>query len=248
MQSHDAQVNQQFGPRAAAYLTSAVHAQGADLTRIAQCLEGRDDARVLDLGFAIAPHVRSVTACDLSPQMLAVVTEAATQRGLNNITTRECAAEHLPFVDASVDAVCTRFSAHHWADVPRAMAEAHRVLVPGGRLFVIDIFAPSVPLLDTHLQTVELLRDVSHGRDYSLAEWHAHLSNAGFRLDHHDTWKLRMAFDTWIARMQTPADRAAVIRDLLLNAPEEVRAHFEVEPDGSFKIDAVSLEATRVGT
>ena len=114
---------------------------------------------------------------------------------------------------------------------------------------MIDILAPAMPLLDTHLQAVELLRDVSDGRDYSLGEWRAHLSGAGFRLDRHDTWRLRMDFPTWIARMQTPPDRTAVIRALLLNAPAEVREHFEVEveADGSFTIDAVSLETTRLG-
>src|SRR6185312_8172905 len=71
--SHEAVVGGQFGSRAAAYLTSAVHAQGRDLEALAALAHGRSEARVLDLGcggghvsFAVAPHVGEVVAYDLS--------------------------------------------------------------------------------------------------------------------------------------------------------------------------------------
>jgi ubiquinone/menaquinone biosynthesis C-methylase UbiE len=251
MATQYSQVDRQFGPQAAAYLTSNVHANGEDLKRAASRFEGQSSARVLDLGcgaghlsFAIAPHVREVIACDLSPNMLAVVADAAVTRGFTNIRTQECPAERLPFADASVDAVCTRFSAHHWSDVAKAMKEARRVLKPGGKLIVIDTCAADSALLDTHMQTVELLRDVSHCRNYSAKQWREFIAEAGFRLDQHDAWTLRMQFDEWIARMRTPADRASVIKGLLHGAPEEVRRHFNVEPDGSFTIDVMSFEGT----
>jgi len=253
MVSHDAQVNQQFGPTAAAYLSSPVHAQGEDLQRARELFEGSPTARVLDLGcgaghlsFAIAPQVQSVTAYDLSPQMLAVVAHAAEERGLKNLSTRQGVAESLPFADASFDAACTRFSAHHWSDVPRALAEVRRVLAPGGRLLVIDMCAPESPLLDTHLQTVELLRDVSHVRDFKPSEWRRMLLGAGFDVRAERQWKLRMEFDSWTARMRTPADRKEVIRGLLLGAPAEVRSYYAVEPDASFTPDTMSLEAILV--
>src|ERR1700744_2120930 len=92
-------VTGQFGARAAAYLSSAVHAQGADLESLADLVRGQRDARVLDLGcgaghvsFHVAPHVREVIAYDLSPEMLDVVSRAATQRGLANIVTQSGAA------------------------------------------------------------------------------------------------------------------------------------------------------------
>jgi len=78
--THQALVTEQFGPRADAYLTSAVHAEGEDLTAIAAMVRGHPRARVLDLGsgaghvsFAVAPHVAEVIAFDLSAAMLAVV-------------------------------------------------------------------------------------------------------------------------------------------------------------------------------
>jgi len=247
MISHNEQVDRQFGPVAAAYLTSQVHAQGADLGRAAERLRGC--ANVLDLGcgaghlaFAVAPGVGAIVACDLSADMLAAVTTEAARRGLPNLTTRRAAAEALPFDDASFDAVCTRFSAHHWADLARGVAEMRRVLKPGGRLIVIDIVAPPSPMFDTHLQAIELLRDPSHVRDHSLAEWGDRLARVGLVIAAHETWRLRMVFDTWVARMKTPADRVAVLRGLLQQAPREVRAHFDVGDDASFDIEAAWIE------
>ena len=106
----EALVNTQFGTQAAAYLTSAVHAQGPDLEALAALVAGKSEARVLDLGcggghvsFAVAKEVREVVAYDLSPDMLAVVAKAARERGLGNLSTQQGVAEKLPFAGASFD-------------------------------------------------------------------------------------------------------------------------------------------------
>src|SRR5579859_6577960 len=119
--SHEAVVNAQFGARAGAYLTSAVHAKGADLDALAALARQHPEAAALDLGcggghatFAVAPHVRSVVAYDLAPEMLAVVANAAATRGLGNVATQQGVVERLPFADASFDLVMSRYSAHHW--------------------------------------------------------------------------------------------------------------------------------------
>jgi ubiquinone/menaquinone biosynthesis C-methylase UbiE len=249
----------QFGSTAASYLTSAVHAQGADLEALKKLI-GRIAASsasaattVLDLGcggghvsFAVAPLASSVTACDLSAQMLEVVAAAALARNLSNIRTECAAAEKLPFADASFDIVITRFSAHHWSDVRAGLCEAHRVLKAGGRMIVIDIVAPEQPLLDTVLQSVEILRDASHVRDYRISEWSAMLSAAGFVVrDPVPQWRLKMVFADWIARMRTPAERVTAIRSLFDGAAEEVRHHFAVEADYSFTIASAFFEAVK---
>lgn len=251
MTSHDDQVNRQFGPAAAAYLTSSAHAQGADLVKLGNLMQGRSEALVLDLGcgaghvsFAVAPQVKSVTAFDLSEGMLAVVAQEARTRGLGNIVTRQGVAEQLPFADQSFDYVLTRFSAHHWAKLPQAMAELRRVLKGDGRVVIVDVLAPDAPLLDTHLQAIELLRDVSHVRNYSFAEWRGQLAAVGLQVDASDKWKLPLDFHAWVARIQTPADRVAVIRGLLQHAPQEVRDYLAWQPDLSFSLEVVMLEAS----
>jgi len=247
-------VVQQFGSTASAYLTSAVHAQGADLDMLRAAAQRLSHPSVLDLGcgaghasFAVAPHAQSVTAFDLSAQMLDVVAQAARERGLHNLETRQGNAAQLPFADASFDLVVTRFSAHHWLDVPAALREVARVLRPQGSFIVIDIVAPQEPLYDTTLQAVELLRDGSHVRDYRVCEWQARLDKAGFAHRVDNQWKLTMRFDDWTSRMRTPAPRVEAIRSLFDAAPEEARAYFALEEDYSFAIDAALFVATKRG-
>ena len=212
---HQDQVAGAFGATAAAYLSSQVHATGADLQRLAATLAATGGgAAVLDMGcgaghasFAVAPHVREVVAYDLAPQMLATVAEAAQARGLASIRTQQGAAEALPFADASFDWAISRLSAHHWRDVRRALAEARRVLKPGGRLLFIDIAGIDDPLYDTHIQAIELLRDASHIRDYRADEWIAMLDAAGFDAKVSERWRIALDFDSWVARMRTPPER-----------------------------------------
>lgn len=240
----------QFGAVASAYLASPVHAQGADLGRLTELARGTPGLAVLDLGcgaghaaFALAEGGAQVTAYDLAPEMLAVVEAEAGRRGLGGIRTRQGPAERLPFQDASFDLVVSRLSAHHWSDVPAAVSEAARVLRPHGGLVVIDVVAPETPLFDTILQTVEILRDPSHVRDYRVSEWAAMFRGAGFRTPAADTWTLPAEFASWTARMRTPELRAQAIRDVFDGAPAEARAHFSVQSDGSFSLDVAWLEA-----
>lgn len=244
-------VAQQFGNTASAYLTSTVHSQGADLARLREIAAAVPKRPVvLDLGcgaghasFAVASVAESVTAFDLSPEMLSVVAGAARDRGFENISTRQGNVASLPFADASFCMVVTRFSAHHWQDVPAALREVKRVLKPRGMLVIIDITAPEAPLYDTTLQAVELLRDGSHVRDYRPSEWLHMLGDAGFKAERVNDWKLEMKFDDWTARMRTPAERVTAIRSLFRTAPEETRDYFAVQPDDSFTIDSTLFRA-----
>jgi ubiquinone/menaquinone biosynthesis C-methylase UbiE len=249
---HDTLVATQFGGRAAAYVASAVHAQGEDLRDVAALVSGRGDARVLDLGcggghvaFAVASHVAEVVAYDLSDEMLGAVATEAAARGLGNVTTRRGPAEALPFDDGTFDVVCTRFSAHHWYDMPAGIAEAARVLKPGGAAAFIDVVAPAAVALDTFLQSVELLRDPSHVRDYTAEQWLATLDAAGFTVTRTVKRRLPMEFSSWIARMQTPPVRRDAVRALQAGASAPVATHFEIGPDGSFVLDTIAIEAER---
>jgi ubiquinone/menaquinone biosynthesis C-methylase UbiE len=249
MKHHD-QVADAFGSTAAAYLTSHVHATGADLQALAAAVATTPDATVLDMGcgaghasFAVAPHAQSVVAYDIAPQMLATVSAAASERGLGNIRTQQGAAETLPFDDASFDWVISRMSAHHWHDVPAALAEVRRVLKPGGQVLFVDIAGIDHPLLDTHIQAIELLRDGSHIRDYRADEWIAQFAAAGFTAMIRERWRLPIEFASWVARMRTPEPRVVAIRSLWDSAPDEVRQYFDVQPDHSFKLDAMMIEA-----
>jgi len=249
--SHDTLVQHQFGPRAAAYVSSAVHASGEDLAAIGEIARRHAPARALDLGtggghvaYALAPHAAQVTASDLSPAMLEVVAATAAQRGIANIDTQAAPAEALPFADATFDLLACRFSAHHWQDFVAGLRQARRVLKVGAPAVFVDVVSPGPAAFDTHLQTVELLRDPSHVRDYTVAQWLEALEQSGFRVQAVQTRRLRMDYASWVERMQTPEVHRAAIRALQQLAGAETVRHFEIEADGSFMLDTAQIEVT----
>ena len=247
---HDDRVREQFGPTARSYVTSAVHATGDDLAWIATRAAALRPRRALDLGcggghvaYAIAPHAGAVTACDLSSDMLAAVEAEAARRQIGNIETIVASAEALPLPDGGFDFLACRFSAHHWRDAEAGLREARRVLARGAPALFIDIVSPGEAARDTHLQSVELLRDTSHVRDYSQAEWAAMLTRAGFSVGAVVTARLRMDFADWTARMRTPSVQVEAIRALQAAASDTVARHYAIEADGSFTIDMALFEA-----
>jgi ubiquinone/menaquinone biosynthesis C-methylase UbiE len=248
--AHDAVVDDQFGPRAEAYVQSAVHAGGHDLDALEELARRTAPARALDLGtggghvaYRLARHAGAVTACDLSAGMLEAVSATALQKGLANIETVAAPAEDLPFDDGAFDLLACRFSAHHWRDFEAGLREARRVLKAGATAVFIDAVSPGPALLDTHLQAVEVLRDTSHVRDYSEVEWASALTRAGFHVREAKSWRLRIEFASWIERMRTPELNARAARALQEAASTEVRSHFAIEPDGSFMLDVAGFEA-----
>lgn len=249
---HNAIVDQQFGGQAEAYVSSAVHAQGPDLERLAGIAKASwADADVLDLGcggghasYTIARHVRKVVASDLSARMLDAVAAEAMRRGIGNVETRQAAAEALPFVDSTFDAAVCRMSAHHWQDLDAGLRETRRVLKTGSTAIFIDVVSFDDPTLDTHLQAVELLRDRSHVRDYRVSEWTAALARAHFDLKHVSLHALPMDFASWVQRMKTPAPLVAAIRSLQAEASEAVHDAFAILEDGSFTIRVATFELT----
>ena len=230
-------------------MSPAPSASGEDLAWIAQRAQDSGATRALDLGcggghvaYALAAHVRRVTASDLSAGMLAAVAATAQERRLANIATQQAPAEALPFADGAFDMLACRFTAHHWRDLAGGLREARRVLAKGRPAIFVDGVAAENPLFDTHLQAVELLRDPSHVRDYRPGEWLAALGAAGFEVVSVRRWRLRMEFAPWIARMRTPEALIAAIRSLQTGAAEEIADYFAIEPDGSFMLDVAGIE------
>lgn len=124
-------------------------------------------ARYVDLGIGdglltlmLAEVAESVTAVDLSPEMLAQLRLRAKRKGITNVEVVEGEIEDLPLPDASFDVAVLSQALHHAADPVRALQEAHRILVPGGRVLVLDLLAHGEDwvreqLKDTHLGFTE---------------------------------------------------------------------------------------------
>ncbi|TWI53083.1 ubiquinone/menaquinone biosynthesis C-methylase UbiE [Pseudomonas duriflava] len=247
---HENLVRSQFGSTAESYLSSSVHAQGTEFAEMREQVAKREQAKVLDLGcgaghvsYNVAPVAGSVVALDLSEEMLAIVKRTAQEQGLDNITVQPGMAERLPFGDASFDFVFSRYSAHHWRDIGSALSEVRRVLRVGGQAAFVDVVSPASPRLDTYLQTVEILRDNSHVRDYSMAEWLQLLGVARLGVTRCVRQRLRLDFDTWTERMNTPEPMRQAIRTLQGRIGQEVRHYYEIDRNGSFCVDVMVLWA-----
>jgi ubiquinone/menaquinone biosynthesis C-methylase UbiE len=83
------------------------------------------------------PADATVTGIELSPAMLAIARQRATDLG-RDMTLREADAEHLPFDDASFDTVTCALSLCTIPSPAAAIGEMRRVLAPGGRLLLLD--------------------------------------------------------------------------------------------------------------
>lgn len=86
-----------------------------------------------------ARWAKKVTAIDRSPDMLARAKALAKRRNVANIVWKRGELEELPLADASVDVAVLSQALHHASDPAKALAEAERVLRPGGKLLVLDL-------------------------------------------------------------------------------------------------------------
>ncbi|MCS4533258.1 class I SAM-dependent methyltransferase [Neisseria montereyensis] len=249
--NHNDLIDKQFGSQASLYLQSNVHASGQEFALMAQQVEQFQQPTILDLGcgaghvsFNVAPLAQKVIAYDLSKDMLNLVAKTAKEKGLNNIAIEKGIAESLPFAEDSFDMVISRFSAHHWQDVPQALKEVRRVCKPDAKVMIVDVMSPANPLYDSFLQTIEMLRDTSHVRDYSAAQWQAMFAYAGLEIQSMQTRKLVLDFASWITRMRTPDHFVTSIRALQQGSSQDLKNYFDIQEDGSFTLDVVTFIAS----
>jgi SAM-dependent methyltransferase len=144
------------------------------LAPLRRALAGAPGPRLADIGggtgnyaLALAGEDWQPTVVDRSAQML----EQASAKGLETVRAN---AMRLPFADASFDAAMLVSMLHHVDDPARALAEAKRVLRPGGRLalmaftrediadaWCLDYFPSSRPWMQqTHMPVAELFAEL----------------------------------------------------------------------------------------
>lgn len=141
--------------------------------RIREEAAPRPGDRALDLGagtglitLALAPHVESVTALDLSRVMLDRLEAHAASEGVTNVDLVASDMRSLPFEDETFDLVVSNYAFHHLDDAAKeiAVSEARRVLAPNGRLVVCDMmFSLSLTPRDCRLLTSKAWAIASRG-------------------------------------------------------------------------------------
>ncbi|MEO0498909.1 MAG: metalloregulator ArsR/SmtB family transcription factor, partial [Pseudomonadota bacterium] len=126
---------------------------------------GTGTGRMLSL---FAGRVAHADGVDLSHRMLTVARANLQRDGVENAYVRQADATALPFEDSSADLVIIHQVLHFVDEPDRSVAEASRILAPGGKLLIVD-FAP---------HQLEFLR-AEHGhrrlglRHDMLTEWSA---------------------------------------------------------------------------
>ena len=104
-----------------------------------------------DIAFRIAGRSAgaAIVVADINPEMLAVGAKRAAERHLaDRVGFVEGNAEDLPFEDGRFDAVTIAFGIRNVPRIDRALAEAFRVLKPGGRFICLEFSAVDLAGLD----------------------------------------------------------------------------------------------------
>lgn len=142
----------------------------------------RPGDRVLDVGSGTgdlalacaAAGAGGVLGIDFAPPMLAHARSKAARAGAGRVDFALADATRLPLPDGAFDVWCAAFVVRNIPELDRALAEAYRVLRPGGLIGVLEMPRPESgwlrPLLRLHFERVVPLlgRLVSgHGSAYS---------------------------------------------------------------------------------
>jgi hypothetical protein len=192
-----------WSARAEAYREAPEHREGEDLDLIVSWAQGsRTALDVATGGGHVARRLREaglqVVSADPAPGMQADVI---------------CRAEHLPFADGAFDFVVSRIAPHHFEDIGTAVTEMARV---SNDLVVIE----DTLYVSEQVEEAEKLRDPTHVRSYSEAEWRALLENAGLNVEQVELIEKRHALEAWLDRSGTPAEDKPRVKELLADQIE----------------------------
>lgn len=166
----------------------------------------------------------SVTAGDVSARMLENAKKLLRDEGLV-LETHLFPAEDIPFPDASFELVTVRVAPHHFSSPAKFVAEAARVLKPGGHFMLIDGSVPdNDPETEEWLHAVEKWRDPSHGRFLTRSAWEALVAGSGLTIVSSTLHRkkqpdLKWYFDT----ADTPSDNRIQVLDAIHSASPAVR-------------------------
>ena len=245
-------VDEQFGPSAAEYAAFEYHANGPDLQAMLAAGRVVGHEYVLDLGcgpghaaLLFAEHCSEVVGLDPTEAMLAQARRLADERGLGNVRFELGSSEDLPFESRSFDLVISRQSAHHWVNLGAALMGVGRVLKRYGRFVLIDTVAPSDPEKDRFLNQIELLRDPTHVRDYTVEEWIGMAAEVDLEIEALEHWSIPLDFDLWVRRARTGEHEIEALRECFAAASSAIREHFGVSPSCGWEVPVALFAGSR---
>jgi len=117
-------------------------------------------------------------------------------------------AEDIPFADSSFDVTVTRIAPHHFTDIRAAVREL-------GRVARNTVVVEDTLYIDEAVEEAERLRDPTHVRSYTEAEWREFLGEAGVEVRAVERFEKRRPVDVWLARTGCEGEEAQRVRALL---------------------------------
>lgn len=195
-----------------------------------------EHARVLDVatggghtGLHLASLGHHAVLSDISGAMLQRAREAAAQRGLA-VETHQHAAEELPYPDGSFDLVASRVAPHHFSDPEKFVAEAARVLKPGGHFLLIDGTVEDGQAEAEHwMHHLEILRDPSHHYFLTPGAWSILCERAGLAVEKTVLTPFKQPDLEWyFETAATPAANREKVLELIATAPKSAVDLFRV--------------------
>jgi len=231
------QIREQFGRTASAYVEATHFTGGEDLEEAARLLEPSHDDNMLDvtcggghMALFFAPMVRQVVASDLTMQMLKKAQEHIAEEGrVDNVVFREADAEDLPFPAGSFTLLTCRIAPHHFADVPQALREFHRVLRRGGRMAIIDTLMPSDPEIAEFFQTMEKMRNPTHIKAFSEDEWQEMILDSELILQETMIISKTHDFQEWTKTAGLNRTKVQELNKFFMDAPQKIHDYFKIE-------------------
>ena len=186
-----------WSERAEAYRGLADQRAGDDLELLVSWAEGETALDVATGGGHTANRLREagfdVVTLDPAPGMRADVLARA---------------EEIPFADGSFDVVACRIAPHHFEDVRAAVAEMARV---ARHLVLIE----DTLYESEEIEQAEQIRDPTHVRSYTEAEWRAMLEEAALTVEEVRVLDKARPVDAWLEWVGCTGDEAERVKALL---------------------------------
>ena len=203
-EQHDL-VRDRFTRTAEIFGSSVLKTRAAEAEILARMARVKSSDRAVDfacgtgaLAMAFAPRVRWVFGVDLTAAMLGVAQRNARESNVENVAFTIGNAQQVPFADRSFDLALTSYALHHVPDAAQVISEMCRVLKPGGRVGVIDIYAPEERHRAEMHERIEKVRDPSHTRTLARSELATLLAAKGLKVIDMRTEENALTFDRWM--------------------------------------------------